>query len=254
MNMPTSLLPSTGQPRYLLVAQVLMDDIRSGKYSVGDLIPTEMELCTQFNVSRYTVREAIRRLTDLGLVTRQPGVGTRVKAGEVASRYTQTTDGIEDLYSFVRDVRLTVTSMEERIADEKLAERLGCPAGQAWLHLKGQRNVAKEETPIALTDVYIARPYDGVRADLKDLAVPIYVLIERRYGIRVVEVRQEVSAVEIGPEQAELLKVDPYSAGLEVIRQYYAEGDELLEVGISLHAGKRFSYKSTQRLAKLQEA
>lgn len=249
MNTHPSLLASAAQPRYLLLAQTLMDDIRSGRYQVGDLMPTELELCKQFNVSRYTVREAVRRLTELGLVTRQPGVGTRVKNGQVVSRYTQTTNGLEDLYNFVRDVRLTVLSTEERIADEKLAERLACPPGQAWLYVQGQRNVAGESTPIALTDVYIARPYAAVREDLSNPAVPIYALIERRFGIRIVEVRQEVIAVEIEPEQARLLGVEPKSAGLQVIRQYFAAGDELLEVGISLHAGARFSYKSTQRLA-----
>lgn len=243
------LMTPAGQPRYLLLAQALMDDISAGRYKVGDLMPTEFDLCKQFNVSRYTVREAIRRLMELGLVTRQPGVGTRVKASRVVSRYTQTTQGIEDLYKFVQDVRLTVTSIEECIADEALAKRLSCPAGQAWLRVQGQRNVVGEDVPIALTDVYIARPYAAVREDLHDLEVPIYSLIEQRFGIRVVEVRQEVNAVEIEPAQAKLLAVRAGSAGLQVIRRYYAPGDELIEIAFSLHAGVRFTYMTTQRLS-----
>jgi len=244
-----SLLAATGQPRYLLLAQTLMDDISSGRYQVGNLLPTEMKLCEQFNVSRYTVREAIRRLTELGLVTRQPGVGTRVRTGQVASRYTQTTDGIDDLYKFVRDVRLTVLSTQECIADKELAERLSCREGQAWLHVSGRRNVGAEAVPIAVTDVYIARPYIGVLEDFDDLSVPIYVLIEKRFGLRVVEVRQVINAIEIEAEQAKILSVEPKSAGLRVIRQYFAPGDELIEVGISLHAGARFSHTSTERLS-----
>jgi len=242
-------MTSAGQPRYLLLAHALIDDISSGRYKVGDLMPTELDLCKQFNVSRYTVREAIRRLMELGLVTRQPGVGTRVKASQVVSRYTQTTQGIEDLYKFVQDVRLTVSAVEECIADEALAERLSCPVGQAWLRVQGQRNVIGEEVPIALTDVYIARPYAAVREDLTDLEVPIYSLIEQRFGIRVVEVKQEVNAVEIAPKQAKALQVRPESAGLQVTRKYYAPGDELIEIAFSLHPGARFTYMTTQRLS-----
>ena len=249
MSAHPSLLTSAGQPRYLLLAQALMDDIHTGRYKVGDLMPTELELCKQFNVSRYTVREAVRRLMELGLVTRQAGVGTRVKAGQVVSRYTQTVEGIEDLYKFVRDVRLKVLSIEECVADEALADMLACPVGQAWLKVQGQRNVADESVPIAIADVYIARPYAAVREDLSELSVPIYSLIERRFGVRVVEVKQEVNAVEIGDEQAGLLQVAPGSAGLRVIRKYYAQGDELIEIGISLHAGARFTYTTTQRLS-----
>ncbi len=249
MKTHPSLMTSAGQPRYLLLAQALMNDISTGRYKVGDLMPTELDLCKQFNVSRYTVREAIRRLLDLGLVTRQPGVGTRVKASQVVSRYTQSTQGIEDLYKFVQDVKLTVTSVEECIADEALAERLSCPVGQAWLRALGQRNVADEVVPIALTDVYIARPYAAVRDDLAHLEVPIYSLIERRFGLRVVEVKQEVTAVEIEADKAEQLKVRPGSAGLQVIRKYYAPGDELIEIAFSLHAGARFTYMTTQRLS-----
>ncbi len=69
-----------GQPRYLLLAQDLIQDIDTGRYPVGSLLPTELELCEQFGVSRHTVREAVRRLREMGLVTRHQGIGTRVKA------------------------------------------------------------------------------------------------------------------------------------------------------------------------------
>ena len=60
------------QPRYVLLAQALMKDIAQGVYPVGSLLPTEYGLCTQFGLSRHTVREAIRRLQERGLVTRKP--------------------------------------------------------------------------------------------------------------------------------------------------------------------------------------
>ena len=58
------------QPRYRQVAKTLINEIQAGTYPVGDLMPTEMVLCEQFGASRFTVREAIKQLVELGLVNR----------------------------------------------------------------------------------------------------------------------------------------------------------------------------------------
>src|SRR5262249_38483150 len=85
------------QPRYRQLAQTLINEIESGRYPVGDLLPTEFELCEQFGASRFTVREAIKQLVQLGLVARQPGVGTRVKIAQPASEYRQVMQRLADL-------------------------------------------------------------------------------------------------------------------------------------------------------------
>ena len=73
------------QPRYRQLAQTLISEIQSGRYPVGDLMPTEMELCAQFGASRFTVREAMKQLVQMGLVARHAGVGSRVQATAVFS-------------------------------------------------------------------------------------------------------------------------------------------------------------------------
>ncbi|STG71503.1 DNA-binding transcriptional regulator FrlR [Escherichia coli] len=47
---------------YATVRQRLLDDIAQGVYLAGQQIPTENELCTQYNVSRITIRKAISDL------------------------------------------------------------------------------------------------------------------------------------------------------------------------------------------------
>ena len=64
------------RPRYRQVAEKLKSAIEAGEYPVGSLLPTESELCASFNISRYTAREALRRLAEMGLVSRRQGAGT----------------------------------------------------------------------------------------------------------------------------------------------------------------------------------
>lgn len=237
-----------GQPRYHALAQTLIDDITSGRYAVGSLLPTEHELCAQFGVSRHTVREAIRRLADLGLVTRQPGVGTRVRAMKSASRYVHSSKGSGDLFQYVRDVKLVVARQIEVIADEDLAELLECQPGQAWLKVVGERRVTGEDQPIALSEVFIMWPYRDVLKGVNAPDLPLYAMIEQRYGVVVTEVRQQISAVAIDEASARVLGVEPGTAGLRVIRKYLNAAGNIMEVAVNLHPGDRFSHSMTLRL------
>ncbi|MGI4838141.1 MAG: GntR family transcriptional regulator [Janthinobacterium lividum] len=237
-----------GQPRYLLLAQALMDDIKAARYPLDSLLPTEHELCQQFGVSRHTVREAIRRLSDLGLIHKQHGIGSRVKAVEVAARYVQAHADIADLHQYVRDVRLDIHGIHDISADAELAQWLECQPGQEWLCVSGLRFREGDQLPLAFTHAYIARAYRSVAEDLGDGREPIYALIERRFGLRVTDVRQDISAVLIDAADAQRLQVAAGSAGLRIIRRYYGHNQELLEVAVSLHPGERFSYSFSQQL------
>jgi GntR family transcriptional regulator len=66
------------QPMYRHIADDLRAKIKSGELAPNAKLPTEGELSEEYDASRNTVREAIRRLTDEGLLESRPGQGTFV--------------------------------------------------------------------------------------------------------------------------------------------------------------------------------
>lgn len=236
------------QPQYALIAQALMADIASGRHAVGSLLPPEMDLCTQFGVSRHTVREAMRMLQDRGLVTRQRGVGTLVKAARVESHYVQSAASIADLLQYVEDTRLVTEVMTPLVADAALAARLNCAPGQRWVHVRGFRYVGTNEQPIALTDIFVHAAFGGIRKLIGVQKVPVYRLIEQQFGLTVVEVRQRIDAVLVNEDNARALSVQPGSAGLQVTRHYMGKNDQVLEVAVNLHPAERYAYSQSLRL------
>ena len=84
-------------PKYLQLAKTLLREIEGGVYPVGSLLPTESDLCEQFGASRFTVREAIKKLVERGLVNRKPSVGTRVLATESKFAYRQVMEHLTDV-------------------------------------------------------------------------------------------------------------------------------------------------------------
>jgi len=236
------------RPRYAVVAQALTEDILSGRYPVGTNLPTEQALCTQFGISRHTTREALRRLQAQGLVTRRAGVGTQVKSDRIAQRYMQVGDTVFDLHQYAQDMVLNVLSVADIEADADMAALLGCPEGQAWAKLHGVRMKEGVAAPIALTDAYIARAYHGVLDDISGSVLPMWALIEARYGVAPAEVRQQISAVTLGRAEAEKLHAREGDPALRIIRHYLTEASETYEVAINLYPAERFTYSNTLRI------
>src|SRR5688572_393202 len=65
----------------------MIDLISRGALKPGDRIPSEKQLCERFGVGRTSVREALRSLAVMGILTSHAGDGTYVS--EDSSRYLE---------------------------------------------------------------------------------------------------------------------------------------------------------------------
>lgn len=81
-----------GKFLYEIVYSDIRNKIEGGVYEPGSLLPSEKELSAQHEVDRITVRTALKKLVEEGMVEKRPGVGTRVIYG-----YSGVPDGQESL-------------------------------------------------------------------------------------------------------------------------------------------------------------
>jgi GntR family phosphonate transport system transcriptional regulator len=63
------------------IAETLSAEVAAGHWGAGDRLPTEAALARRFGVNRHTVRRALARLADLGLVHARRGAGVFVAGG-----------------------------------------------------------------------------------------------------------------------------------------------------------------------------
>jgi GntR family transcriptional regulator len=63
---------------YLQVKESLADKIKDDEFAIGSYLPTERELCEEFDVSRITVRRALEELEDEGFVVKERSKGVKV--------------------------------------------------------------------------------------------------------------------------------------------------------------------------------
>ncbi|WP_433080534.1 GntR family transcriptional regulator [Dactylosporangium sp. CA-052675] len=79
-------MPRDGEPRYRAIATDLAAKIRSGFYAPGAALPAQRDLSTAYGVTLMTLRQALRQLSDEGLIVQQPGRGTFVSPPHLAYR------------------------------------------------------------------------------------------------------------------------------------------------------------------------
>ncbi|HEX9484026.1 MAG TPA: GntR family transcriptional regulator [Gemmatimonadaceae bacterium] len=237
--------PTSTRPRYQQIADELMRAIGDGTYPVGTLLPTEFELCAQHRISRSTVREALRRLRDAGVIRRRRRIGTEVVARTAPANYRQPTNSIGDLLQYADEARLAILSTEIVTSDASLADLLECRPGRNWLRIKSLRVLPGDPRPVCITMAYLDGRLPRIEREVQQVTGAISAMVERVYGVCIARIEQSFQAVRLTKRQAKLLQVDPSTPGLRAIRRYYREDGTLLELSSAIHPGDRFTYVTT---------
>lgn len=238
---------TTGDHRYLQVARTLRKEIVDGVFPVGSQLPTEHELCERFTVSRYTIREALRRLREDNLVASRPRAGTLVVPRPGTSSYVQDVMSIDDLLAFAQGARFVIETNAMLTLDAEPAARSGLTAGTEWLVVTGYRRVDDHSAPICRTEYFINRGFAAVGRLLQHHTGPIFPLIEDLFGVSVVEVHQHISAIVMPAELAGALAAEAGSAALQMQRIYTTSDGEIAQVTVNTHPSSRFRHSMTMR-------
>ena len=83
-------------PKYLQISSWLKEVIQSGRYKVGERLPSEVELSQMCGVNRNTLRQAIAELTAAGILRKEKGTGTFVNSPAASELRHK----LERIYSF----------------------------------------------------------------------------------------------------------------------------------------------------------
>jgi GntR family transcriptional regulator len=212
----------------------LRQRLESGE--VVDRLPPEHQLAADYAVSRQTVREAIRRLRDAGLLSRERGRGTFV-----------TTDVVQPLgvvYSLFRNVEAQGRTQSSEVLeidlgrDAEVATHLGVEPSTELVHIK-RRRLADGE-PLAVDHAWvpseIARPL--LSADLHHTG--LYDELWRLCGVRVDGGWERVRPMMPTPAERRLLGVRAGAPALFVERLGRAQG-RAVEWRTTLVRGDRYS-------------
>lgn len=230
--------------KYRALAQQLTHEILTGDYPIGSLLPTEHELCKQWQISRHTAREALRCVERLGLVVRRQGSGTQVVRTTLPERINQFVSSVQDLMQFGQETRFALEHCDMVEADDTLAELLMIGVNEPCIHLAGVRVKPDDKKPICYTHIYRSEHGDGTERALKDKETAIQALISFLEVSRIGKIEQQFSACLMNLHYAQALQVEKDSPAIKITRRYFDKNQQLILVAESVHPADRFTYSN----------
>jgi GntR family transcriptional regulator len=195
------------------VADVLRREVLQDSFAAG-VLPSEMDLASEFGASRNAVRDALSILRDEGLVVRVQGAGTMV----IARKYPHGLDRLLGLAETLREHGEVVNEVRAAgmvTPPHAVAERLKVSSGKL-VYLERLRRL--NGLPLSLDLTYlvpdIGRPLLGEDLERND----VFALIERRTGRSLGQASLTVEAISADPHSAAVLEAPPGTAVLMVER------------------------------------
>ena len=231
-----------GEPLYLRISAALQKDIEGGVYPVSKMLPTETELCYRFGVSRYTVREALRRLSEMGLVQRRAGSGTVVVARECPTTFVHRVGTLRGLLAYPEDTYRELVAKEFIEADEQISETIGCPVGTKWLRLTCLRKSDQSPTPFCWGEFYLPPDVDQT---MDWPQIDRETVHDRLKGLTHTQAHRaeiQISASAIRGALAGMLMVREGAPALNIVRRYFDEQGENYTSTVTIHPEHRFVY------------
>ena len=240
-KLPATSQPLRGAPRYLEISEQLQGEIETGTWGIGAQLDPEAALATRFEVSRFTIRQAMSRLEEKGLISRHRRRGTVVIADRPAALMVQRLQSMDELLQYSPQTRLKILRTTHVEADVALAQLLQCPVGTKWARIEAIRTEAGR-SPVCWTEVYVPVDYAEVAGQIGKDNTPAFRVIERVFGIFATDINAELFAGALSRQKAEALDVEPGSPTFIIVRRYRDANGRLFEVSVSEHPAGRFSY------------
>lgn len=225
-------------PLHFQVEELLRKMLEAPEFKNGAFFPKEVQLANRLGVSRNTVRQATNKLQNEGLIIRKKGVGTRT-----ANKKPLAT-GLDHWYSFTQEMKekgVHVINLNLKVewvfAEKKITDFFGIAKNKKVLKLSKLKGTEGES--IVYFESYF-HPRIGVNEN-DDFDIPLYTMLERKYGIVVVRSAENISA-RLAGSLGKKLGIAASEPVLLRERFVYDVGNRPIEYNLGYYRSDKFNY------------
>lgn len=210
---------SKKKPLYTIIYKQLRLKIFNGKFLPGEILPSESQLCSEFNASRETVRKGLKELESEGLIYSRPKVGYFVSTprhSDFTMNFTGYFEGCTTQYKDIHGV----------LPNERVQKALDISPTQVVIEFE-QLTINSDEIIIAYSKKYIPyeRAYPTVESELNYAVFPDITLPKMDTYSMYTSIR--ISAVAADKELTDIMQCDPGEPLLLIERSFIQQDDQL---------------------------
>lgn len=226
-------------PLYIQIKDDIYKKIETGEYA--DILPSEKELMKLYEVSRVTLRGALKLLEDEGIISRKAGFGTKInrQMSELKNFTTVKSFTNEMKENGAATTQTFSSSMSIVFDDNKMSDVFSISPNSKLYNLKRIRGAG--DKAIVYSDTWLNLSID-LPMSKEFLFGSLYnYLIEN--NILFSRFEEELEAMMPTKELKEKLKLDKDVAILKRIRKGYDVNDNLIEYTINYYDANLYTYK-----------
>lgn len=229
---------SSSIPLHSQAEKFLRELILSDEYQKGKLLPSEVDLSQQLNISRNTLRHSINKLVTEGLLIRKKGYGTKVATKGISGRAKNWLSFSQEMKSLGIKVCNFELHLGWQAPEKDVVDFFGVKPGVRLLTLERLRG--KENFPFVYFISYF-NPEIGMTGD-EDFSRPLYEILEEKYNVKAFLSYEEVSAIKATTFLCKKLEINGDDPVLFRKRFVYDENKRPIELNFGYYRGDSFVY------------
>lgn len=215
--------------------------IQNGSYMMNEKLPTEAQLCEQYEVSRITIKKAIDQLVYEGLVIKRRGAGTFVKG--VSEHKGQLENQMNGLFSQIDKSKIKSEVVEFKVipAGKEIAEKLKIDPDDFVYYIIRFRNDGAQWKVLD----FCYMPIDLIPGLKKEILYQsIYNYIEKTLGLKIQSAHRTISAKRPDAYDKKYLGMKDTDPVLSIEQVGYLDNGLPFEYSNQHHIGDDFNYKT----------
>jgi GntR family transcriptional regulator len=225
-------------PLHNKVEKAMRELIKHPDYISGAFLPKEVDIAEQLGVARNTVRHAISKLVNEGLLVRKKGVGTIVASRRIPTR-------LDSWWSFTKEMKargVDVVNFDLKVevmpATEEVSDAMNIKKGTKIVQLSRLRGTSAGPSLLSVSWFHPRLKMKGK----ENFARPLYEVLEEDFGVIVTVSREEISAISAEETLAGKFGIE-VGAPLLFRRRLVSDTDgRIVEYNKVYYKGDGFSY------------
>lgn len=212
-------LEKRGVSLYLLISEYILKKIKENQWPEGSKLPAEPDLAKEFQVSRFTIRQALAELISKGYLIRKRGQGTFV------SSPTYEGDFVRSFYPSDLGSLHKLISIKHIASTPFLEKKLNIPVNEIVTELYRSRFIQNDNVPTILEKTYFS---SKLLPDIEkmDMSSRLYGYIINVYGIPLVRAKSIIEPVMPEKFESEILQCPMTQPLLMVTRICYTTDEK----------------------------
>jgi len=224
---------------YIQIENIIKEQIENGEYDLGDILPSEKELQSMYNVSRMTVRQAVNDLVKDGYLQCARGIGTMMVFEKIDENIKRVISFSKEMEQHGIKMKTTYCHISLEKSGKHTASKLNIGEEDEVYKLVRVRSV--KGAPLVYSITYLKKKCE-LPLDESSYSESLYDLLETQFGIKIIKGQDTFEATLANHTIANFLEISVGAPVFKRSRITFDQNNDIVEYTVCYYSGEKYKY------------